>query len=157
MASSSIRPETQCRSNLFKLILRRMFFPCSRPILGSSFGPNSWNGTSRNKIAHLPGMVAPVRLGAASVGRERCDPTSKRTRACIVSVRHRGLRKRNELLSQLVARNFFSFDGFKNASLFQKRLSARALRLDARSGTPGEEEETPCTARTYSCPASLFL
>ena len=68
----------------------------------------------------------------------------------------RPLGKRNEVLSQLVTRNFFSFDGFNSVSLFQKRLSARALRLEARSGTPGEEEETPCAARTYSCPASLF-
>src|SRR5437016_2529920 len=102
-------------------------------------------------------MVAPVRLGAASVGRERCDPASKRASACIVSVRHRAFGIRNELLTQWVARNFFSFYGFDSASLFQKRISARALRVDARSGTPGEEEETPCAARTYSCPASLFL
>src|SRR5712691_10461681 len=27
-----------------------MLFPCSRPILGSSFGPDSWNGTRRGRL-----------------------------------------------------------------------------------------------------------
>jgi hypothetical protein len=38
---------------LIEQIPSRMLFPCLRPILGRSFGPNSWNGT-RWAISNLP-------------------------------------------------------------------------------------------------------